>query len=90
MEKLDSQKQGREGALVYFLRIKQHAVAAGINLLEDLHAILRCERGLNEDLVDRIYSRGLIPNTYAGYHDHAIALGNIARSQTSWKESNLG
>ena len=90
MEKLDNQKQGREGALVYFLRIEQHAAAAGINLLEDPHAILRCERGLNEDLVDQIYSRGLIPNTYAGYHDHAITLGNIARSQMSWKESNLG
>src|SRR6202045_3658485 len=90
MEKLDSQKQGREGASVYFLRIEQHATAAGINLLEDPHAILRCERGLNEDLVDQIYSRGLIPNTYAGYRDHAIALDNIARSRATWKESSPG
>ena len=75
---------------VYFLRIKQHTVAAGINLLEDPHAILRCEQGLNKDLVDRIYSGGLIPNTYAGYCDHTIALDNIARSRASWKEGNLG
>src|SRR3984893_19128799 len=88
MEKLDSQKQGREGASVYFLRIEQHTAAAGIYLLEDLHAILRCERGLNEDLVDRIYSRGLILNTYAGYRDHAITLDNIARSRASWKENH--
>src|ERR1700731_3563713 len=80
MERLDSQKQGREGASVYFLQIEQHATAARINLLEDLHAILRCERGLNKDLVDWIYAGGLIPNTYAGYHDHAIALDNITRS----------
>src|SRR3984893_17429468 len=81
MERLDSQKQGREGVSVYFLRIKQHTAAAGINLLEDPHTILRCERGLNEDLVDWIYSGRLIPNTYAGYHDHVIALNNIARSR---------
>src|ERR1700731_2400483 len=90
MEKLDNQKQGREGASVYFLRIEQHAAATGIDLLTDPHAILRCERGLNEDLVDRIYSGGLIPNTYAGYRDHAIALDNIARSRASWKENNPG
>src|SRR3984893_16665587 len=90
MERLDSHKQGREGASVYFLRIKQHAAAAGINLLKDPHAILRCERGLNEDLVDRIYSGGLIPNTYTGYQDHAITLNNIDRSRMAWKESNLG
>ena len=90
MERLDSQKQGREGASVYFLRIEQHAAAAGINLLEDPHSILRCERGLNKDLVDRIYSGGLIPNTYAGYRNHAIALDNIARSRASWKENHQG
>src|SRR3984893_18244039 len=90
MERLDSQKQGREGASVYFLRIEQHAAAAGINLLGDPHAILRCERGLNEDLVDRIYSGGLIPNTYSGYRDHAIALDNIARRRVTWKESSQG
>src|ERR1700731_83734 len=90
MEKLDSQKQGREGVSVYFLRIEQHTVAAGINLLEDPHAILWCERGLNEDLMDKIYSGGLIPNMYIGYRDHAIALDNIARSRQNWKENNLG
>ena len=67
MERLDSQKQGREGASVYFLRIEQHAAAAGINLLKDLHAILQCKRGLNKDLIDRIYLGGLIPNMYTGY-----------------------
>ena len=40
MEKLDNQRQGREGASEYFLRIEQHAAAVGINLLEDLHTIL--------------------------------------------------
>ena len=40
MEKLDNQKQGREGASVYFLRIEQHAAAVGIDLLTDPHPIL--------------------------------------------------
>src|ERR1700731_3775205 len=56
MERLQDQKQRREGASVYFLRIEQHAAAAGTILLEESPAILRYQPGLNEDLLDRVYS----------------------------------
>ena len=69
MEKLENHKQGRDSASVYFLWTEQLALLAGINLLDNPHMILRCERGLEDDLVDRIYTGGLIPNTYAAYKE---------------------
>ena len=79
MEKLENHRQGRETASVYFLRIEQFTILAGVNLLEDLHMILRCERGLNDDLVDKIYAGGFIPNTYPTYRQHAIDIDELAR-----------
>ena len=43
MEHLVSYKQGKEPASVYFLKIKQFAALAGINLADDPHTILHCE-----------------------------------------------
>ena len=40
MEKLENHRQGRETASVYFLRIKQFTITAGVNLLKDPHVIL--------------------------------------------------
>ena len=78
-EKLENHRQGRETASVYFLRIEQFTILAGVNLLEDLHVILRCERGLNNDLVDKIYAGGFVPNTYPTYRQHAINIDELAR-----------
>ena len=40
MEKLESHQQGKDSASIYFLRIEQFAISAGVNLLEDPHMIL--------------------------------------------------
>ena len=87
MEKLENHRQGRETASVYFLRIEQFAISAGVNLLEDPHAILQCERGLNNDLVDKIYAGSFILNMYSAYRQHTIDIDKLARRRIAWKET---
>ena len=88
MEKLESPQQGKDSASVYFLRIEQFAISMGVKLLEDPHAILRCKRGLNDNLVDKIYAGGLVLNTYVAYRQHAIDLDELARQRKAWRDSN--
>ena len=69
MEWLENQKQGRDSASVYFPKIKQLAALAGMDISEDPQAILQCEQGLEDDLIDKIYAGGLILNMYHVYKE---------------------